>query len=61
MGASRSAGSHRTQRALEVMTGGLTWTLLTAPLWGAILAPHYLIFFLLAFNVYWVYKSANML
>ena len=42
------------------MTGGLTWTLLTSPLWGAIFAPHYLIFFLLAFNVYWVYKSANM-
>jgi len=42
------------------MTGGLTWLLLTSPLWGAILAPHYLIFFLLAFNVYWVYKSANM-
>src|SRR3954454_24720386 len=60
VGASRSAGSRRTQRALEVMTGGLTWALLTAPVWGAILAPNHLVLFLLVFNAYWLYKSANM-
>jgi cellulose synthase/poly-beta-1,6-N-acetylglucosamine synthase-like glycosyltransferase len=60
VGASRSAGSRRVQRALEVLTGGLTWAILTSPLWGAILAPSYLIWFLLIFNGYWVYKSANM-
>ena len=60
MGASRSAGSRRAQRALEVLTGGLTWAILTSPLWGAILAPGYLVWFLLVFNGYWVYKSANM-
>lgn len=60
MGAAWSAGSRRTQRALEVVTGGLTWALLTSPLWGAILAPRYLVLFLFGFNVYWVYKSANM-
>jgi glycosyl transferase family 2 len=38
----------------------LTWTLLSSPLWGAILAPRYLVLFLLGFNTYWVYKSANM-
>jgi hypothetical protein len=42
------------------MTGGLTWALLTAPIWGAILAPSYLVLFLLGFNAYWLYKSANM-
>ena len=42
------------------MTGGLTWAILTSPLWGAMLAPSYLIWFLLVFNGYWVYKSANM-
>ena len=60
MGAARSAGSRRSQRALEVLTGGLTWAILTSPLWGAILAPSYLVWSLLAFNSYWVYKSANM-
>src|SRR3954447_14656935 len=60
VGASRSAGSRRVQRALEVLTGGLTWAILTSPLWGAILAPQFLVWFLLLFNGYWVYKSANM-
>src|SRR5689334_2861117 len=60
VGASRSAGSRRAQRALEVLTGGLTWAILTSPLWGAILAPGKLVWFLLLFNGYWVYKSANM-
>ena len=32
------------------MTGGLTWAILTSPLWGAMLAPGYLIWFLLLFN-----------
>jgi cellulose synthase/poly-beta-1,6-N-acetylglucosamine synthase-like glycosyltransferase len=60
VGASRSAGSRRAQRALEVITGGLTWAILTSPLWGAILAPRYLVWLLLVFNGYWAYKSANM-
>ncbi|MCC7369384.1 MAG: glycosyltransferase [Chloroflexi bacterium] len=60
MGAARSARSRRVHRALEVVTGGLTWAILTSPLWGAILAPGQLVFFLLLFNGYWVYKSANM-
>ncbi len=60
MGASRSAGSRRVQRALEVCTGGLTWAILTSPLWGAILAPSFLVYFLFLFNAYWVYKSGNM-
>ena len=34
--------------------------ILTSPLWGAILAPGQLVFFLLLFNGYWVYKSGNM-
>jgi len=60
MGASSSAGSYRTQRALEVATGSLTWALLTAPLWGALLVPTQLVYFLVLFNVYWLYKTANM-
>ncbi len=34
--------------------------MLTSPLWAAVLAPSWLVFFLLLFNGYWVYKSANM-
>ena len=48
------------RRAVEVLTGALTWALLTSPVWGAALAPTQLIVFLLLFNAYWLYKSANM-
>jgi len=58
--ASGSAADRSTRRALEVLTGVLTWTLLTAPIWGAILGPDQLVLFLLIFNTYWLYKSANM-
>jgi cellulose synthase/poly-beta-1,6-N-acetylglucosamine synthase-like glycosyltransferase len=57
---SRDAGGRRSWRALEVLTGVLTWALLTSPLWGALLAPKHLVVFLLIFNAYWLYKSANM-
>jgi cellulose synthase/poly-beta-1,6-N-acetylglucosamine synthase-like glycosyltransferase len=60
VGASRSAGHRPSKRTLEVLTGALTWTLLTAPIWGAIVAPDRLVQFLLIFNAYWLYKSANM-
>ncbi len=48
------------RRALEVLTGSATWALLTAPIWGAFLAPDRLLWFLLVFNAYWLYKTANM-
>lgn len=60
MGASPSAGAHRTQRAVELATGSLTWALLTSPLWGAVLIPRQFIFFLALFNAYWLYKTTNM-
>ena len=47
-------------RALEIVPGAVTWTLLTLPLWGALLFPDKLAYFLLVFNVYWLYKSASM-
>jgi cellulose synthase/poly-beta-1,6-N-acetylglucosamine synthase-like glycosyltransferase len=58
--AGKAALSGSSRRALEVVTGGLTWALLTAPIWGAVLAPDRLVLFLLLFNAYWLYKSASM-
>ena len=60
MVASRGAVDRSAQRALEVLTGSLTWALLTAPIWGAVLAPYNLALFLLLFNAYWLYKSTTM-
>jgi glycosyltransferase involved in cell wall biosynthesis len=47
-------------RALDVLPGAVTWSLLTFPLWGALLFPDKLAYFLLVFNAYWFYKSASM-
>ena len=58
--AATGTGSTSTRRALEVLTGVLTWALVTSPIWGALFAPGQLVFFLLVFNAYWLYKSANM-
>ena len=47
-------------RPLEILPGAVTWSLLTLPIWGALLFPDKLAFFLLVFNAYWFYKSATM-
>ena len=47
------------QRALEVLPGALTWLLVTAPLWGAVLLPLPLALGVLAFDVFWLYLSAT--
>lgn len=59
--ASHQRGELRpSRRALEVLTGALTWALLTSPFWGAMLAPTQLVVFLMIFNAYWLYKTASM-
>ena len=47
-------------RTLEMMPGALTWVLVTLPIWGALLFPDKLAYFLVIFNAYWFYKSASM-
>lgn len=58
--ASSTPGGRVARRSLEVVTGVVTWSLLTSPLWGALFVPRQLVWFLLLFNAYWLYKSANM-
>jgi hypothetical protein len=56
----KAAGDRLKTRGLEVLPGAVTWSLLSIPLWGALLFPDKLAFFLLVFNCYWFYKSATM-
>lgn len=53
-------GARAPRRALEVLPGAVTWFLLTFPIWGAVLLPDKLAYFLLVFNIYWFYKSFTM-
>src|SRR6266850_1269328 len=46
-------------RLLEILPTATVWLIITAPVWGAILAPEGLGFGLLLFSVYWLWKSSS--
>src|SRR5580704_10971085 len=50
----------KTKRALEVLPGFMAWMLILSPLWGSILIPTPLAYFILFFDVYWLYKSFSL-
>src|SRR3954471_24595013 len=52
--------SRPVQRILELLTGATTWALITAPVWGAVLAPAKWAWFATAFSLYWLYKSMSV-
>ena len=45
------------RRCLEIAPTAVVWAVITAPAWGAILAPAALGAFLILFSVYWLWKS----
>src|SRR5712692_2205230 len=47
----------RLSRALEILPTATVWLSITAPLWGAILAPAALGFGMVLFSIYWLWKS----
>ncbi len=47
----------KTRRALEVFPGLTAWTLILFPIWGSLFFPTQLAYFILFFDVYWLYKS----
>src|SRR5690348_12914436 len=49
------------RRVLEIVPGALTWSMLLAPLWASFLIPYALAFFLLLFNLFWLYKSLALM
>jgi cellulose synthase/poly-beta-1,6-N-acetylglucosamine synthase-like glycosyltransferase len=47
------------QRLLEVLPTAGVWLIITAPVWGAIVAPVALGFGLIIFSIYWLWKSLS--
>jgi hypothetical protein len=45
------------QRVLEILPTAAVWLIITAPIWAAFLAPSALGYGLVAFSVYWLWKS----
>jgi len=50
----------KTRRALEILPGFISWSLILFPIWGALLIPTLLAYFILFFDVYWLYKSFSL-
>ena len=47
----------RTKRALEILPGTVSWFLILFPVWGSFLIPNIVAYYIIAFSVYWFYRS----
>lgn len=50
----------KTKRALDLVPGLVSWTLILSPIWASLLIPYILAYFILFFDVYWFYKSFSL-
>ncbi|MCC6711630.1 MAG: hypothetical protein IT416_04760 [Candidatus Pacebacteria bacterium] len=50
----------RTQRALEILPGFISWSLILFPVWGSFLVPNLVAYYVITFAVYWLYRSITM-
>ena len=48
------------KRALEILPGFTSWNLILFPVWGAFVAPAAVAYFILLFDVFWLYQSISM-
>lgn len=49
------------QRFLEILPGFCSWFLILFPFWGSFLIPVAVAYYIIAFDVYWFYRSASMM
>ncbi len=50
----------RSYRFLEMVPGLFSWSLILFPIWGSFLIPTLVAYYILAFDIYWLYRSANL-
>lgn len=50
----------RTQRALEILPGLFSWSLILFPVWGSFIIPDVVAYYVIGFSVYWLYRSLNV-
>lgn len=50
----------KTKRFLEALPGLVSFSLILSPIWGSLLAPYFIAYFILFFDVYWLYKSFSL-
>ena len=50
----------RLLRFLEIIPGFVSWSLILFPVWGSLLIPVAVAYYILAFDVYWLYRSLSL-
>lgn len=50
----------RTQRALEILPGFVSWSLILFPFWGSLIFPTAVAYYVITFAVYWLYRSVTL-
>lgn len=50
----------RTQRFLEILPGVFSWSLILFPIWGSLIVPNWVAYYVIGFAVYWVYRSFTL-
>lgn len=51
---------HQSQRLLEILPGFVSWSMILFPVWGSFLWPVGVAYYIIAFDVYWFYRSMSM-
>lgn len=50
----------RSKRILELLPGTVSWSLILFPVWGSLIIPEIVAIYIIAFTVYWLYKSLSV-
>lgn len=50
----------KSQRFLEILPGFISWSLILFPFWGSFFFPIWVSYYVIAFCVYWVYRSFTL-
>lgn len=50
----------KSRRLLEITPGLFSWTLILFPIWGSYVVPTLVAYYIIAFCVYWVFRSINL-
>src|SRR3989304_5805701 len=48
------------QRLLEILPGFVSWNIILFPYWGILVIPNVVAYFILSYNIYWFYQSAQI-
>jgi hypothetical protein len=50
----------RSRRALEILPGFVSWSLILFPFWGSFIVPDFVAYYVIGFAVYWLYRSLSL-